>query len=494
MQRLEISGFWKAATWCAIALAGVAAITALGVRLHWSLSTASFGLLLLLVLQSLAGCFAASAVVAIAAVACLDYFFTDPMFSFDVASPFDLLGLACFLVVGLVITRLVTKVRAKTESSRWQQQQLQRLYELAQQLLALELEPARGSGFLEPFVGAFGVRAACVLDAVSAEVYMAGPASDQLETRTGDAFIRGHDIDDPAHNITVRCIRIAGRNIGAIGFEGLEEPSLTAGPLSALAGAQVERRHSFAHASRAAAAAQSESYRTAILDALAHEFKTPLATIMAAAGALREAGSMGQFHREMAETVESEAARLGRLTSRLIRTARLEREEIKPWMELIDFGETIAETVDYYTRVSSGRQISVIKECDSAEILADPELLRLAVSQLLDNACKYSAPNSTITLTIGRMERQVVVRVISPGKPIPPGERHRIFDRFYRGTDARRSVPGSGLGLFVARKIALALGGSLDLDAEFDSFDGVAFRFALPMAESDRHDLVATAV
>lgn len=480
--------------WCAIGLAGVAMITALGVRLHFSLATASFCLMLLLVLQSLAGCFPASAVVAITAMACLDYFFTDPTFSFDVARPFDLLGLICFLVVGLVITRLVTKVRAKTESSRLQQQQLQRLYELAQQLLALELEPAKGGRFLEPFVGAFGIRAACVLDAVSAEVYMAGPASDHLETRTGDAFIRGHDIDEPEHNITVRCIRIAGRSIGAIGFEGLQEPSLTAGPLSALAGAQVERRHSFANASRAAAAAQSESYRTAILDALAHEFKTPLATIMAAAGALREAGSMGQFHREMAETVESEAARLGRLTSRLIRTARLEREEIKPWMELIDFGATIADTVEYYTRVSSGHQIAVIKECDSAEILADPELLRLAVSQLLDNACKYSAPKSTITLTIGRVDQQIVVRVISPGKPIPPGERHRIFDRFYRGTDARRSVPGSGLGLFVARKIALALGGNLELDAEFESFDGVAFRLVLPTAESDRHDLVATAV
>ncbi len=494
MQRLKFSNFWNAAMWCAIGLAGVAAVTALGIRMHFSLSTVSFCLLLLLVLQSLAGCFAASAVVAVAAVGCLDYFFTDPLFSFDVSSPFDLLGLICFLVIGLVITRLVTKVRAKTESSLLQQQQLQRLYELAQQLLALELEPAKGSRFLEPFVGAFGIRAACVLDAVSAEVYMAGPASDHLETRTGDAFIRGHDIDDPAHNITVRCIRIAGRNIGAIGFEGLEEPSVTAGPLSALAGAQVERRHSFAHASRAAATAQSESYRTAILDALAHEFKTPLATIMAAAGALREAGSMGQFHREMAETVESEAARLSRLTSRLLRTARLEREEIKPWMELIDFGATISDTVDYYTRVSSGREISVIRECDSAEIMADPELLRLAVSQLLDNACKYSDPKSTITLTIARREQHIVVRVISPGKPIPPGERHRIFDRFYRGTDVRRSVPGSGLGLFVARKIALALGGSLELDAEFEAFDGVAFRLALPTADSERHDLVATAV
>jgi len=480
--------------WCAIGASGVAAITALGLWLHLSLTTASFCLLILLVLLSLSGSFVASAVVAVLAMACLDYFFTEPVLSFDVASPFDLLGLICFVVTGLVITRLVTKVRAKTETSRLQQQQLERLYELAQQLLALEPEAANESKSLEPFIGVFGITAACVFDAVNAEVYLAGQASDSLETRTAEAFIHGKDTDDPKNKVSVRCIRIAGRNIGAIGFEGLEDSSLTAGPLIALAAAQMERRHSFVHASRAAATAQSESYRSAILDALAHEFKTPLATILAAAGALREADSMGQYHREMAETVESEAARLGRLTSRLIRTARLEREEIKPWIELIDLGATIADTVGYYSKLSTGRRIVVVKGCDSSEILADPELLRLAVSQLLDNACKYSAPKSTITLHIDRVGDQVAVRVLSPGNPIPLNERSKIFDRYYRGSEARRNVPGSGLGLFVARKIAVALGGNLELDVEVELNEGVAFRLVLPTAESERHDLAAAAV
>jgi two-component system sensor histidine kinase KdpD len=494
MRRLKISRFWNAAKWSFSGGVAVAAVTGLGVWLHISLSTASFCLLLLLVLQSLSGSFEASVVTAILAVACLDYFFTEPVGSFDVASPFDLVGLICFLATGLVITRLVSKVRAKTESSRLQQERLARLYELAQQLLALEPESVTGSKFLEPFLGVFGITAACVFDAVNAEVHLAGRSSDYLETRTAEAFIHGKDCDDDENRLSVRCIRIAGRSMGAIGFEGLEDSRVTAGPLIALAATQLERSHAFVHASRAAATAQSESYRTAILDALAHEFKTPLATILAAAGALREADSMGQYHREMAEMVESEAARLGRLTSRLIRTARLEREEIRPWIELIDLGATIADTVDYYTKSSAGRSIAVIKECDSTEILADPELLRLAVSQLVDNACKYSAPTSTITLRIGRAGDRVVLRVLSPGNPIPAHERNRIFDRFYRGTDARRNVPGSGLGLFVARKIALALGGNLELDAELEPSQGVAFRLLLPTAESERHDLAATAV
>jgi two-component system, OmpR family, sensor histidine kinase KdpD len=485
-------GFWNKPKWCALGVLGVALVTLLSFRMHLSFGTASFGYLFLLVLQSLSGEFVSSALVSFLSVACLDYFFVDPLYSFQVNSPLDILALVSFLATGLVITRLVTKVRAGTELSRLHHEKLQRLYELAQQMLALEPDAASGNQFLKPFCGVFGVRGACLFDATNAEVYVAGSARDELEKRTGEAFIRGSDRDYPEQGISVRCIRVGGRTTGAIGFEGLEDPHLTAGPLAALAAAQLERTHSFAHASRAAAAVQTESYRTVILDALAHEFKTPLSTILAAAGALREAGSLGPHQREMADTVESEAARLGRLTSRLIRTARLEREEVKPWMELIDVSSVLSDTVDQYAKLSTGRRISVLRECEASTVLADPELLRLAVSQLLDNACKYSTPGSAVTLSIGREDDSIAVRVMSSGNPIPSGEKSKIFDRFYRGTDGRRaSAGGSGLGLFVARKIAVALGGSLDLDTQAAVDEGTAFRLILPVPESEREHVRA---
>jgi two-component system sensor histidine kinase KdpD len=240
------------------------------------------------------------------------------------------------------------------------------------------------------------------------------------------------------------------------------------------------------------AAVQTESYRTVILDALAHEFKTPLSTILTAAGALREAPALGLQHREMTEIVESEAARLSRLTTRLIRTARLEREEIKPWMELIDVSFVVADTVDQYARLPTERHISVVRNSHSSEVMADPELLRLAVSQLLDNACKYSTPGSDVILGITREDGQVVVRVSSSGFPIPAAERGRIFERFYRGVDGRRVGPGSGLGLFVARKIALALGGSIELDGDDPgAANGTVFRLALPVSARERDDVAA---
>jgi two-component system sensor histidine kinase KdpD len=485
------SAIWRSAIWSAGGALGVAILTALMFRLQVNLTTASFVFLLELVLLSLAGDFASAAVVSALAVASLEYYFTEPRSSFRLQNPLDLVGLISFLATGLIITRLVTKVRAETESTRMQKEQLQRLYDLAQQLLALEPDMTGQHDFLEPFLGVFGIRGVCLYDAMSSEVHFAGEAGRHLEEKTGQAFIRARDVDDPAIGVTGRCIKVGGRTIGAIGFEGLENPELTGGHLAALAAAQLERTHTFVRASRSAAAAQTESYRTAILDALAHEFKTPLSTILAAAGSLREAESLGPHHREMAETVESEAARLGRLTSRLLRTAQLEREAVKPWIELIDVSSILADAVEQSQKQSPNREISIIKDCTSTDALADPELLRLAVSQLLDNACKYSIPGSAVTLRIERDENCLTLRVFSRGNPIPAGERKKIFDRFYRGIDAR-NTHGSGLGLYVARKIAVALGGTLDLDTNTGSAEGAAFRLTLPIPESEQHDLAAT--
>jgi two-component system, OmpR family, sensor histidine kinase KdpD len=483
-QRRERPDRWRSVQWCALGSLGVAIITWAGFELQFNFAAASLCYLLLIVLQSLTGDFPACCFVSLVALGSLDYFFTSPILSFRVGHPINILALSSFLVTALVITRLVSKVRDKAELSYAQHAKTQQLYEVAQHLLAADPREASGA-FLEPFRGAFGVRAACLFDAESSELHVAGNSEFDLQQRTRDAFIRGQNNDDQRCGIVVRCIRVSGRTTGAVGFEGLEDTSLTAGPLTALAAALLERTHAVRNANQAAAAAQTEAYRSVILDALAHEFKTPLSTILAAAGALREAASLGPEHLEMAETVEAEAARLGRLTTRLIRTARLEQEEIRPWMELTHFGSVVADAVSQYSRLSSDRRINVLERCHSADVLADPELLRLAISQLLDNACKYSVAGSPVDLIITKQDGHVSLRVLSTGTPILSSERAHIFNRFYRGMDARRTTAGTGLGLYVARKIAIAHGGNLELDSEPEADENVTFRMTLPIPESE---------
>ena len=242
---------------------------------------------------------------------------------------------------------------------------------------------------------------------------MVGESRFELAEKTRSAYIQGRDLVDSDSHVSVECLRFGsgGRMTGAIGFEGLRHPAQTKGSLAALTAALVDRTKAFRNASATAAAAQAESYRSAILDALAHEFKTPLATILAAAGGIREAGPLVPAQREMADTVENEAARLGSLTSRLLRTARLDTQEIRPRMEVIDITSLIHHIATQYSNRSQDRRIVRAYRLETIEVLADPELLRLPVSQLLDNACKYSQPGSIVTIEIERQDGNVAVKI-----------------------------------------------------------------------------------
>jgi len=457
-------------------------ITLVCYRLQLNLTVTGFIYLIAIVLQSLIGNFISSVLVSVVAVLCLDFFFTPPRFSLEVTSPLDILALISFLTTGLVVSRLTTRVREEAAISDHQRHQVNRLYRLAQMLLAVDPEKTTYASSIELFRNVFDLRSVCLFDAAKAEIYCNGTIPNSLADQTRAAYSAGRDSKDVSSGSAIQCLRAGGNIIGAIGFEGLRDPELTAGPLSALAAAMLERAHTFRNASHAAAAAQAELFRGAILDALAHEFKTPLATIVTAAGGLRELGPLREEQLELTEIVETEASRLSLLTSRLLRTAQLDREEVKPQLELTDMAELVAAVADQHSRQWTDRTLSIRKDAAAAGVMADPDLLQLALRQLLDNACKYSVAGSSVTVSIDLQDEWVNIRTSNSGSFIRPSERSRIFERFYRGADARHTAPGSGLGLYVARKIVHAHGGSLDLEISTTTYQATAFRLALPLA------------
>jgi len=394
-------------------------------------------------------------------------------------NPLNALALVAFVFTSLVITRLLSRVRREATSSSRQKDRLDRLYQLSQQLLVIDPGGVMSERFLEPFRRIFGAAGVCVFDASTAELYVVGDFKSELSRKTREAYLHGQDFEDPVARVLVRCLRLGATLTGAIGFKELCDNRETADALAGLAAGLLERTTAYRRTNAADAAAQVEVYRSAMLDALAHEFKTPLATILAAAGGIRQAGPLGTEQEEMTAAIESEAGRLGHLTSRLLRTARLDREEINPRMELIDIGSLTAHIAHRYAELSPNRLV-ILNSHETVEAPADSELLRLILSQLVDNACKYSAAGSRVMIEIGRQNDFATVRVSNTGSSIPYGERRRIFERFYRGAGASVEIAGSGLGLYVARKIALAHGGTLDLEAEDHTRDGVAFYLKIP--------------
>lgn len=477
----------------ALGAIGVSLITALCFPAHLDLSIPSLLYLLLVVLQSLTTGFASAAVVSVIAVASLEYFFVPPILTWNVASPIDFVALATFLATSLVITRLASKARIDANSAESKRRDLAQLYELALRLLSLEPEVAAGVKAPHLFREIFGFRAVCLLDANTAQVHFDGDSRQDLAEKTRSAYIGGHDYRDLARSVDVRCLRIGGELLGAIGFEGSLDSESTAGPLAMLAAVTLERARANESASKAAAAIHAEVLRSAILDALAHEFKTPLTAILTAAGSLKDVAGLQSDERELAEMIENETARLGRLTTRLLRMQRLDRTEVKPNLETTELSALVANIAAQYRAQSDERDILFTAAQRTVPVSCDPELLALAVTQLLDNASKYSRPGTAVEVEVDSDEECAIISVTNAGQPIRAEERERIFERFYRGRHSRRSSPGTGLGLYVARKIIRAQGGTLEVDRSYSDDKGTRFRLTLPvLAVPSQHELKAS--
>jgi two-component system, OmpR family, sensor histidine kinase KdpD len=461
----------------------IAAITFCGYQLHFTTPTAALLFLGVIVWQSLAGGLASAALVSLLAAGCLDFFFLPPPLTFYIAGPVNVLAFVVFLamalVISLVITRLLSRLRAESDRVRNRGNNLEQLYDLARRLLLVKPDRTARVPLLKTFRENFAARAVCLFEAGNADLEVDGSPVCNLPELTRRAYILGEDMDDPASGIVIRCLRVDKTLTGALGFENLPDAEWTAGPLSVLAAAAIEQARIFRQASHETAAAQVEVFRTAILDALAHQFKTPLGTILAVAGGLRVSPRLDLDEREMAAIIESEAARLSALAGRLLRVARLDREEVNPRMQQLDIYAMAESVAHRFASQSGDREIDVRCGTDPRQARADRELLDLALTQLLDNALKYSAPGSAISMETSAEGGFITVRVRNEGSSIAPHERERIFERFYRGTDVRKLITGTGLGLYIARKIAIAHGGSLILE-ESDSTQRVAFCLRLP--------------
>jgi two-component system, OmpR family, sensor histidine kinase KdpD len=470
----------------------IVAITFCGYQLHFTTPTAALLFLGVIVWQALAGRLGSAVLISVVAGACLDFFFLPPPLTLYIEGPLNVLAFVVFLamalIITLVITRLLSRLRAESDRVRNRGNNLEQLYDLARQLLLVKPDRMARIPLLKTFREKFAARAVCLFDAENADLHKDGTSLCNLPDLTKQAYILGEDMEDSRAGITVRCFRVGKTITGAIGFDHLPDAEWTAGPLSVLAAAAIEQARIFRQASQKTAAAQAEVFRTAILDALAHEFKTPLATILAVAGGMRGSPRLEADEQEMAAIIESEAARLSALASRLLRVARLDREEVKPCVQHVDISAMAESLAQRFAGQCGDREIAVSCLAEACQATVDRELLDLALTQLLDNAVKYSTPGSAIAMETSAEGGFIAIRVRNEGSSVAPHERDLIFERFYRGTDVRKLISGTGLGLYIARKIAVAHGGSLGLENS-SSAHAVAFCLKLPERRNGNHRL-----
>jgi two-component system sensor histidine kinase KdpD len=241
----------------------------------------------------------------------------------------------------------------------------------------------------------------------------------------------------------------------------------------------LERARNAEERGRLEAIRRGEELRTTVLNAMAHNFKTPLTSIKAAASMLRLSGRIPSAHeRERVVVIDEEADRLDRLIRESLDLAKLEARRENPLTEECRIPQIVERVVARMSRYFGRREFIIDVPEDLPPITGDSFLVEQMLVQVVDNAWKYSQPGAPIRISGAVSGASMVLTVWNGGSEIPESERDRIFDRFYRGSKDRHRVEGTGLGLAIARAIVEACEGKIWLDVEPL---GPAFHFELPL-------------
>jgi two-component system sensor histidine kinase KdpD len=423
--------------------------------LRLELSTAGFLYLLTVVVVAQTCGLRQATLTSILGVACLDYFIVPPLFSFDFGAPQNLVALVTFEFCALIVSRLSAREKRHASEASSRRRSMEKLFSISRGILEFDLHSPPGPQISVLIYGCFDLECVAVYDAELASSASTGACSSAKEEVVRSTYLDGIDRDDPPNRACFRVLRADHRLTGALYLRGAIDP-LSADALASLTSIALERHRSFEKKSQAEAARQSEQMRTAVLDALAHAFKTPLTAIRAASEGLLEIGSLTESQLDLATLVDEQAQELNDLATRLLQTARLDSERWSVLPEQIAVSGLISDVLSEQQRRLNQHPVEVSISDSSLATEGDRGLLATIVGQFVDNAAKYSPPGSPIRVAAEGHHSQVVISVHNHGAPIRLEDRERIFERFYRCPETKDIAPGTGIGLSIARKAAEA--------------------------------------
>jgi two-component system, OmpR family, sensor histidine kinase KdpD len=427
-----------------------------GVRLHVNFSTIGFLDLMAVVLVAMMAGFWEATVTSLVALTCLNYFFIPPVYTFYVADPQNWVALLTFETTALLVSRLSIQLENQARTAIQRRRAMEKMYELSRRTLLLDPQQSPGAQIVAQIRDVVQVETVILFDAVQARTDAAGATNPELETLARDTYLRDASHDDAAGNQWRRVLRAGSHPSGAIVLRGAGLNPLLADAIASLAAIALERARAFERQSRAEAARQSEQLRTAVLDALAHAFKTPLTAIRMASSGLLEAGGLTVSQEDLVTLIDEESDKLTSLSTRLLQTAKLDASETRLHKETIVIPQLIERLLSEHASQLGGHPAEVSFSNALCSTYADRELLGTAVMQLIDNAAKYSTPSSPITIKVLDGEGEILISVHNEGSEIRREDQERIFERFYRSPGSNHRAAGTGLGLSIARKAAEA--------------------------------------
>jgi len=449
-------------------------------------------------------------VAAVASFLLYDFLFVRPLYTFTVADPGEWLNLVILLFTGVVVGQLVAIQRSRTEVALAREREARTLFRVSRELATRESTPA-----VLPTI-AQTLRQEAAMDRVwvslgpdeARERVAADTNPEEPRPVPGFAFVLQRTPDDtPARWLRVHLpgkpraaatskrdayrVRIeAGiRQFGSIwavrGRLGSEPDRTETRLLSAAAdqiGQALAHDRLAAESQAAEIARESDALKSALLQSVSHDLRTPLATIRAAAGTLRPGGDLSpEDQAESAEAIEREVEYLNRLVTNLLDLSRIEAGALKAERDAYMLDDLVGQTVERLRSRLGDRPVAV--SLATPPVLVDPVFLDEAMTNIIENTIKYTAPGTRLRIGAASLAGEPFVRLTleDGGAGVPDAAIGRIFEKFYRVPGAAGgSRSGTGIGLAVVRGLVEAMGGRVS--ARQGDLGGLAIDIDLPTA------------
>jgi two-component system sensor histidine kinase KdpD len=449
--------------------------------LHVNQTTVALSFLLAILAVSAVWGMVVSVFMSITAVLLFNFYFLPPLHTFTIADPQNWVALAAFLFTSIVGSQLSARIRKEADEANNRRHEVERLYDFSQKLLGEGNVIQLMNAIPNHLVECFEAGAAELFVPQKEKFYRSGYGAAQIdEEMMKKTYTRDEITSDPQQALHFVPVRLGVKPIASLGISGARLNRQTLDAVSSLVAIAIERARAIEQLGETEAERQGERLKSALLDSIAHDFRTPLTAIKASVtDLLAGAPQQSSQQTELLTIINEECDRLDHLVEEAAEMSRLEAGEIELHFEAIEPEKLIEMAIQHQKKALGERRLITNVEATLPTVRADRSRATDILIQLIDNANLYSPKEQPITISAELTGDFVTFSVADRGPGIDPFEQGLVFDKFYRGRDQRYQVRGTGMGLPIAKAIVTVHGGSITVTSQLGH--GSVFSFTLPV-------------